>query len=222
MTWLQAIDTALFRFINQSLVNPVFDWLMPRLAGHPLFVPLVLAGAVWWLWRGGARGRVCVLALALAVAVADGLVCNPVKKAIQRPRPCLTLPDARKLLGCSHSGSMPSGHAANWFAATAVVMVYYRRRWGFVAVPAAAVAFSRVYDGVHYPGDVLVGAVLGAGSGFASVWLLDALWRLVGRQWFPLWWRRLPSLANPDLTWNSESADPPGDGRVGREGRCSS
>jgi len=200
MNWLQASDTALFRFINQSLVNPVFDWLMPRLAGHALFIPMLLAVAMALLWRGGRRGRVFVLSLALSLAVADGLVCNNIKKAVKRPRPCISLADTRTLLGCTKSGSMPSAHAANWFAATAVVFIFYRRRWPFVAIAASAVAFSRVYDGVHYPSDVLVGAVLGAGAGFATVSLLNTVWSLIGRNWFPDWWARLPSVANPDVT----------------------
>jgi len=66
-------------------------------------------------------------------------------------------------------------------------------------VPAAAtVAFSRVYDGVHYPSDVAVGAILGAGYAAATVWSADALWRWAGQKWFPLWWRHLPSLMCPD------------------------
>ena len=56
MDWLPALDLSLFRFVNQTLANPAFDWLMPRLSGHPLFVPILLAVAAWLICRGGARG----------------------------------------------------------------------------------------------------------------------------------------------------------------------
>ena len=181
MAWLQAIDTALFRWVNQSLANPVFDWLMPILAGHALFVPAVLLAAFLILWRGGRRAWLFVLFAALAVALGDGLIVSTLKKTTARPRPCIALPDTRLLVGRVDSGSMPSGHAANWFAATAVGFLFYRRSLRFLLPAAATIAFSRVYDGVHYPSDVVVGAALGAGYASAGVWAADALWRRVGQ-----------------------------------------
>ncbi len=206
MLWLQATDTALFRFVNQSLANPVFDWLMPRLAGHVLFFPLVLLTALLLLWRGGRRGRIFVLALALAITLADGFLCNSIRNSIRRPRPGLTVTDTRALLRSSTRGSFPSAHATNWAAAAMVGFLFYRRSWRLLVPAAATVAFSRVYCGVHYPADVLVGAILGAGSGFATVWLINVLWCWVGRKWFPLWWARLPLLANPDSPADPEFA----------------
>ena len=74
MVWLQALDTALFRFVNQSLTNPVFDWLMPKLAGHALFVPALVVAAALLLWKGGRRGRLMAVFLAVAVIGGDSLV----------------------------------------------------------------------------------------------------------------------------------------------------
>jgi len=210
MVWLQAIDTALFRFINQSLVNPVFDWLMPMLAGGPkvagftLFVPALLIIAIALCKMGGRRGRLCVLFLAIAVLLGDTLVINNIKKAVGRPRPCIALEDTRALLGRNDSGSMPSSHAANWFAATMVLFIFYRRSWRFMLPMAATVAFSRVYNGVHYPSDIVAGAILGAGYAGAVVWSADALWGWAGRKWFPLWWREFPSLMFPEISVKDE------------------
>lgn len=201
VSWLKATDTALFFFVNQSLANPAFDWLMPRLAGHVLFLPALLAAGLLLVWRGGRRGRIFVLMLVLAIALADGFLCNTIRDVVGRPRPGRVLPEARALLRSSSRGSLPSAHAANWFAAAAVVWVFYRRRRlavAAVATMAAAVAFSRVYCGVHYPGDVLAGAVLGAGAGWATVWLARVIWAGVGRRWFPLWWSKLPVLTDPE------------------------
>ena len=208
LTWLRGIDTASFRLINQSLANPVFDWLMPKLAGQRLFVPAVLAGALLLVWKGGRRGRVFALCLALGIALTDGLVCNTLKHALGRPRPCVALADTRCLVGCSDSGSMPSSHAANWFAAAMIGFIFYRRSWRILAPVTGAIAFSRVYDGVHYPGDVVAGAILGAGCAGATVVCADALWRGLGRKWFPLWWQQLPSLLRPeDGGHRSEAGD---------------
>jgi hypothetical protein len=108
------------------------------------------------------------------------------------------LGDARLLIGCSDSGSLPSNHAANWFAATLITFVFYRRSWWFMLPIAATISFSRVYDGVHYPGDVLAGAVLGAGCAGATLVGVNGLWRSIGRKWFPLWWEKVPSLVNAE------------------------
>src|SRR5437763_16239300 len=102
--WLSTLDTALFRFVNQSLANPVFDWLMPRLAGHPLFIPAALSAGILFVCKGGRRGRLFVLFLVLAIALGDGLVCNTIKKLVARPRPGIALADTRPLLGSTLSG----------------------------------------------------------------------------------------------------------------------
>ncbi len=200
MLWLQTLDVALFRFINQTLSNPLFDAVMPWLSGNQLFVPLVLLAAAGLIWRGRGKAAWFLLLLALAVGVTDGLVCNTLKHAISRVRPCATLENVRLLVGCGGSGSMPSAHAANWFAVVMVAFLFHRRSWRVTLPLAVMISFSRVYNGVHYPSDVLAGAILGAGTGFAVVFTLNAAWRGGGRKWFPLWHERLPSLVPGDST----------------------
>jgi 4-amino-4-deoxy-L-arabinose transferase-like glycosyltransferase/membrane-associated phospholipid phosphatase len=194
MHWVQSLDIDLFRFANDSLRNPILDVLMPFVSGNAFFHPALALLAILLVWKGRARGVVCVLMLALVLAVGDGFICNTLKHAIGRPRPFLALEDVHLLVGRSGSGSMPSSHAANWFAAAMVAFVYYRRSLWFTLPIAVLVSFSRLYVGVHYPSDVLAGAVVGAGSAAAILWSLDALWSWVGRRWFPLWWPRFPSL----------------------------
>ena len=63
MHWLQTLDTNLFFFVNRSLVNPVFDWLMPVLSGNAFFFPVLILLVVGLLWKGGTRMRLCLLML---------------------------------------------------------------------------------------------------------------------------------------------------------------
>jgi len=79
-----------------------------------------------------------------------------------------------------------------------VCLVFYRRSWRFMVPAAALISFSRVYDGVHYPSDVIAGAILGAGSAAAFLWCAEVLWRWIGRTWFPLWWQLTPSIIFPE------------------------
>lgn len=192
--WLQSLDAALFRFINQSLSNPFFDWLMPVLSGNKLFVPAVIVASALLIWRQKGRGALCVAFILLAVALGDPLIINSIKHAVARPRPFVPMPEAISLVGRTSSFSLPSAHAANMAAAAMVAFLFFRGSWRFMVPLAAAVAFSRVYNGVHYVSDVLIGAVLGAGYAAVMVWALDRCWGWAGRKWFPLWWARLPSL----------------------------
>jgi 4-amino-4-deoxy-L-arabinose transferase-like glycosyltransferase/membrane-associated phospholipid phosphatase len=198
MHWLQAVDTSLFRFINLALSNPVFDLVMPFVSGNPLsraiFFPVLALAAVFLIWRGGSRGRLFVGLALLIVWLGDSLVINTIKHAVDRQRPYFVVTEAHTLLGRGHSPGMPSSHAANWFAATIIAYVYYRRSWRFMLPLAILVSFSRVYNGVHYPSDVLAGAILGAGYACAAIWSLEALWQWAGWKWFPLWYERMPSV----------------------------
>ncbi|MGC9942708.1 MAG: glycosyltransferase family 39 protein [Verrucomicrobiota bacterium] len=202
MQWFQSLDTALFHFVNGKLGNPVFDWLMPIFSGgHGAMRWFSIAAVVLFVATmvcGGVRGRICALLVLIAVAAGDPLVVGTIKNAVARPRPCMVLSDVVERLGCSASGSMPSAHAANWFAAAMVMFLFYRRSAWFMFPMAAAVAFSRVYCGVHYPGDVTAGAILGAGYAIALVVLTQSAWNFAGKRYFPRWHERLPSLVNPE------------------------
>jgi membrane-associated phospholipid phosphatase len=225
MHWLQSLDTALFHFINSTLANPFFDWLMPILSGYhvPWLAAVILAVPAVLIW-GSPRLKICALMMVLVVSIGDGLIVNSVKKSVLRPRPFVTLPDARLYQLNTHDfkigagyvaplpdgslppkanlRSFPSAHAANWFALATVAFLFYRRRAWFMFALAGAVAFSRPYNGVHYPSDVLGGAILGMGYSLAILIAVQWLWSTAGKRLFPTWQARLPNLFNgpePDL-----------------------
>jgi undecaprenyl-diphosphatase len=128
---------------------------------------LLMAGALAAF--GGERGRRAALTGVAAIGVTSLLVNQPMKLAARRrPRRTeLGVPESR-WVGMPSSASFPSGHSASAAAfCVATSAVVPELRWP-LRVSAAVVAFSRVYTGVHYPGDVVVGASVGAGLGHVA------------------------------------------------------
>jgi membrane-associated phospholipid phosphatase len=114
------------------------------------------------------------------VALADlagQLISYGLKLGIGRERPSVAYADPRPLVHAPHDGSFPSGHATVSFACATVLSFYAPRAAPAFFVLAAAIAWSRVYVGVHYPLDVLGGAVLGVGIAIGLRWLRGALRR---------------------------------------------
>ena len=153
------------------MLDPLFQGL--SYVGSFGFVWLALAVAIsgfsWgrpWLWtRVGA-------AIILAESVSGAL-----KVWTDRDRPPLANPDPEPLVDLPETYSFPSGHAAVSFAcATVLALAVPRLRVPLYAL-AALIAFSRVYVGVHYPFDVLAGAVLGVAIAIALRMLAAALRR---------------------------------------------
>jgi len=106
---------------------------------------------------------------ALAFGITSGIVAAT-KEAVGRLRPAITDPTFETLVATPSSGSFPSGHAATAFAAAvAVGVIYPRVRWPLVCI-AGLVALSRVYLGVHYWLDILVGCALGSAIGLGVAW----------------------------------------------------
>jgi undecaprenyl-diphosphatase len=154
------LDLFLFRVINSDLSNALFDLLMPVITDpEPFFIPFAGAGIGLLLW-GGRKGRIAVVT-ALVLLLVSNTMSELVKFWIQRARPCEVLEAVRLLVGCTASLSFPSSHAANVTAQAILFASLYRPVAFPLFLVAAAVGYSRVYVGVHYPADVAGGALVG-------------------------------------------------------------
>ncbi len=172
MTWLQTVDFALFQLINHHLGNPVFDFALPLFREKWFWAPLYLYILAWaWQHLGSCRALLFVLGVCLSVGTADFTSSSIVKKTVQRLRPCND-PQTRETVllrvSCGSGYSFPSSHAVNHFAFAVFVgsALGRRRLRDLLLAWAAAVAFAQVYVGVHYPLDIVGGALLGAALGY--------------------------------------------------------
>ncbi|MDZ7270419.1 MAG: phosphatase PAP2 family protein [candidate division KSB1 bacterium] len=159
--WTFRLDAALFSLINQTLANPQFDVLMPFLTDIDNWRLIIALALLALCLFGGRKGRLATLLLVVTVTMTDQTSSHLLKPLVERTRPCHVLPNVRLLVGCSGAFSFPSSHAANLFGAAWLLWRFYRPLWPLFFLLASFVSYSRVYVGVHYPSDVLAGAVLG-------------------------------------------------------------
>jgi undecaprenyl-diphosphatase len=161
------IDRALFQFVNTDMTNGLFDTVIPWLREPVLWAPVYLFIIGFCLFNFGKKGYFIIVFLALTAGTADFISNTVIKKNVERLRPCRAL-DADEVIKRVHCGSgysFTSNHAANHFAISwyLIFLLPIGRRWlrMGLAVWAFAVAFAQVYVGVHYPLDVISGALLG-------------------------------------------------------------
>lgn len=194
MAGLQSIDIALFRSINLGLQHPFLDLVLPFFSDNPFFLPAAVGLGLFLIWKGGTQGRLFILFIVLITAIGDGVICKSLKQAINRPRPPAVVEDARRLVGRGRSGSMPSSHAANWFAAATVLWFFYRKWMPVALILALVISFSRVYLGAHFVSDVAAGAILGLGYALGILLLSERVWHFAGPRWFHRAWNCRPVL----------------------------
>ncbi|HRI59152.1 MAG TPA: phosphatase PAP2 family protein [Saprospiraceae bacterium] len=176
MSWLQTLqqwDTDLFRFINGSMSNPVLDAVLPFFREKWFWAPLYLFVAAFVCLNYKKKGWVIMLGLVAAVGLSDFTSSTLVKKNVQRLRPCndpALVEHVTLRTSCGSGYSFTSSHAANHFAAAVFIIGVFGRlaRWVRPAALlwATVIAVSQVYVGVHYPGDIFCGALLGMAIGW--------------------------------------------------------
>lgn len=158
---LGAFDRRLFKLVAEAHL-PGFDHVIPRLSRAADNSLLWAAVAGTFALTGRRRMRRAATRGLLAISLASPAVNLLGKQAFARARPSIADFPLARLGRIPSSHSFPSGHSASAAAfATAVAMEAPARVAVPVAVTAGAVCFSRVYTGVHYPGDVLAGMALG-------------------------------------------------------------
>lgn len=164
---LSRLDRAVFAQVAKR-AWPAAEPVLPRLsrAADRGVLWCGVAAGMWAL--GGARGRRAAVRGVVSLALASATVNTLAKGAVRRQRPVIDrVPLARRLPRQPLTTSFPSGHSASAAAFTTGVALESRGMGAALVPVAASVAFSRVYTGVHYPSDVLVGMALGVGAAFA-------------------------------------------------------
>ncbi len=180
MTPFEQADVWLFQLVNLRLVHPVADDLMVFLTRGSLSWPILFIAALFMVVQKGRQGVLILLLALLSVGVADFIASGLFKPLVHRIRPCFALEHVRLLVTQVYSYSFASSHAANSAAVATTAWIFFHRGGAleklfsaFMILYAAGVAYSRVYVGVHYPGDVLAGMMIGILSASLSYLVLS-------------------------------------------------
>lgn len=164
------IDKAAFHFFNNTISNPLLDFVMPLITDWSQFLIMrIFLGFVlaYLLFFNGSKGRILIVLILITVFISDQISSSLIKPLVARPRPChivdgkVMIENLRLLVSCGPGFSLPSSHAVNHFAVAFILSKIYDKFKIYFFLFASIVAFSRIYIGVHYPSDVFLGAILG-------------------------------------------------------------
>ena len=176
---LERLDQQLFLYLN-SCYSPFWDTVMSAISGILIWVPLYLAILIYLAVKYKRKFIVILLFIILGAALADQLSVQMFKNVFLRLRPChdpyleglVHLVNGR----CGGMYGFVSSHAANSFNVAMLSMLFIKKRWFSVSIIiwARAIGYSRIYLGVHYPGDVICGSLLGIliGWGMYELYML--------------------------------------------------
>ena len=158
-------DISVFKFINNGDHTTQLDSAMILLSdyGREVVWSLVVIGLIVF---GGKKERKTAITLILLVVILAPLGAV-VKAAEPRGRPYAVLPGTRLLVSPENDSSFPSGHTLIVAGGAVVALVCLRKAFSIpLTIEAALVSYSRIYVGVHYPTDVIAGALLGTSVAF--------------------------------------------------------
>ena len=181
LTTLKNWDRWLFTKINQDWTTPFLDTLFPFWREAMTWIPLYLFLLIFVLINFGKKAWPWIIGLILTVTFTDQISSHILKPLVDRPRPChdVLLADHIRLLlnYCSDSRSFTSSHAANHFGVGIFIfctLKSYFKNWSYLfLIWAATVSYGQIYIGVHYPLDVLGGAILGCSIGYSMAFFFN-------------------------------------------------
>ena len=190
---LQSFDTELLLFFN-SFHTPFWDQFMFSFTGKLIWVPMYASILYLLLKNFHWKVALCyIVAIALTITFADQMCSSGIRPFVERLRPSNPdnpISEFVHIVNGKRGGKFgfPSCHAANSFGLAVFVICTFRKKWLslFIVLWAAANSYTRLYLGLHYPGDLLAGALVGSIGGIICFALMHKAANRVHRPTHPL------------------------------------
>ncbi len=164
--FLYSIDLAVFYFFNHTLSVGFLDKFFSIITNvNNWYITYIILLGISFS-KGGLKGKLAVLGVILLIIVTDQTGYRLLKEFFARPRPCDILTDVLTPLGCTGTFSFPSNHALNNFAAALFFYRLFPKLKWVLFITASLISISRVYLGLHYPSDIIGGAIIGLAFGY--------------------------------------------------------
>lgn len=184
---IKYVDQSILLWVHNKLSNPILDKVIPFLTEEDNWILPILFLILFLSTIGKKKGRISLILIFITLGLTDFFCAQYIKPFIERVRPShLNLDGLHLLVHKGGKWSMPSNHAANMYGLAVILSYFYNRYKRTLFSLAFIIAFSRVYVGVHYPGDVIVGGLIGYTLG----WIVLTGWAKIkirelkkGRTW---------------------------------------
>ena len=172
LNFFNNLDETILLWIHHNH-NTILNQLMPFITNADNWAIPILFLFFFLGFKGKKRGKIALALLIISLSLTDSICAQILKPFFERIRPSHSSIEGLNLL-VSKGGkwSMPSNHAANMFSLAVILSYFYSKIKIPIFTLASLIALSRVYVGVHYPTDIIVGGLLG----YTISWIVLTLW----------------------------------------------
>ena len=192
---LDSLDKSLLLLVHSNHHKTLND-LMPFITNSDNWIVPIILLIIFLGFKGGKKGKITLALIIISLSMSDSICAHLLKPFFERLRPSHSAIDGLNLL-VSKGGkwSMPSNHAAKIFTLAVVLPYFYNKIKIPFFILAFTISFSRVYVGVHYPGDVIIGGLLGYFIGWftITIWVIIKIRELKRGQYW-VWYEKDPPI----------------------------